>query len=72
MDDDELLKQFGRNVKAERVRRGYTQDDFALILGVNREHVSKIECGKLNMSLKKINAVAKALKIDVSELLKFV
>lgn len=71
MEDNELLKQFGRNVKAERVRKGYTQDDFAAILKLNREHISKIECGKLNMSLKKINILAKALKVDISELLKF-
>lgn len=28
-NETEILKQFGRNIKAERIRKGYTQESFA-------------------------------------------
>ncbi len=71
MTKDELLKQLGRNVKAERVRKGYSQDTFAELLNVTRSHISKIECGGENMSIAKILEVARALNIHISGLLRF-
>ena len=50
-DKKEILKQFGRNIKAERVRRGYTQESLAEKMNVNREYISRIERGIQNMSL---------------------
>ena len=36
----EILKQFGRNVKAERIRLGYSQESLAEKIGVNRKYVT--------------------------------
>ena len=70
-NEDEILKQFGRNVKAERVRRGYTQEILAEKMNVNREYISRIERGIQNMSLMKITALANFLETDMNNLLKF-
>ena len=43
IDGKNLLEQLGRNIKAERVRCGYTQESFAEKLGVTREYLSRIE-----------------------------
>lgn len=70
-NENEILKQFGRNVKAERVRRGYTQEILAEKMNVNREYISRIERGIQNMSLMKITALANFLETDMNNLLKF-
>ncbi len=69
--DKELLIQLGRNVKAERIRRGYTQEFFAEKIGFTREYISRIERGQENMSILKINNLANALETDINDLLRF-
>lgn len=43
MNKEELLKRFGRNVKAEKVRKGYSQETFAGILDMHPTYFDKIE-----------------------------
>lgn len=68
---NEILKQFGRNVKAERIRKGFTQETLAEKMNVNREYISKIERGTANMSLKKITALANFIGADINDILRF-
>lgn len=70
-DEKEILKQFGKNVKAERIRAGYSQETLSEKMGVNREYISRIERGVQNMSLVKINALANMLETDIIHLLRF-
>ena len=67
----EILKQFGRNVKAERIRLGYSQESLAEKIGVNREYISRIERGTQNMSLAKITALANYMESNIDNLLRF-
>ena len=67
----EILKQFGRNVKAERVRLGFSQETLAEKMGVNSEYISRIERGIQNMSLLKITSLANFLETDLHNLLRF-
>ena len=71
MDKEELLKQLGRNIKAERTRKGYSQDSFAEFLNVSRTYIGKIERGEQNMSIAKILVLATALNVHINDLLKF-
>ncbi len=70
-DGKELLKQLGRNIKAERVRKGYTQESFAEKAGVSREYISRIERGQENMSILKILNLSEILDTDIKNLLLF-
>ena len=70
-NEKEILIQFGRNVKAERVRKGYSQEGLSEIMGVNREYISRIERGLQNMSLVKITVLANYLEANIEDLLKF-
>lgn len=70
-DEVQTLKQFGRNVKAERVRKGYSQEQLAEKMGVNREYISRIERGLQNMSILKIVELTNFLEADIHDLLKF-
>ncbi len=70
-NDESLLKQLGLNIKAERVRKGYTQEFFAEKLGVTREYLSRIERGQENMSILKILNLSNFLETDISNILRF-
>ncbi len=70
-NEKEILKQFGRNVKAERIRLGYSQETLSEKMGVNREYISRIERGIQNMSLLKITVLANYLETEIQNLLRF-
>ena len=69
--DNDLLKQLGLNIKAERVRKGYTQEFFAVKLGVSREYISRIERGRENLSILKILNIANSLDSHINNILRF-
>lgn len=69
--DNDILRQLGRNIKAERIRIGLTQEKFAELYGCDKDYISKIECGKQNLSMKKIVKIANCLRCDLEILLKF-
>lgn len=49
MRDKDILKIIGNNLRAERNRLGLSQDKFAEKTGLQREHISKIERGLIDM-----------------------
>ena len=71
MEKGELLKKFGKNVKIERIKKDLTQENLAEILNVSQNYIACIETGKQNMSLAKINELAKAMNINIKYLLDF-
>ena len=68
---NDILKQFGLNIKAERSRKGLTQEAFAEKIGKERVYISRIECGRANMSLKKIVELTNYLDADLKDILRF-
>lgn len=70
-NETKILKQFGRNIKAERIRKGYTQESLAAKMNLNREFISRVERGLENMSLKKIVNLANYIEADINDILKF-
>lgn len=55
MDEKELLKKFGFNLKIERLRQKISQEQLAEKLNVSSVYISNVESGKHNISL--INAL---------------
>lgn len=53
----------GVKIKTERIRRGMTQRQLGLMVGVHRSQISKIETSKC-LSVKSINRVLSAFNID--------
>ena len=69
MDKKEILKEFGRNLKAERNRAGLSQEQLAERIGVSYgQVVGTIECGETNTSLSVIVAIMDALDLDFEKL----
>ena len=54
-------KQLGRDLRAERVRRGWTQTELAERVGVNLDTVSAIETGRGGRSSLRIIAAIAAM-----------
>jgi len=57
------------HVKRLRRERGLTQRELAHLLGVRQPFVARIESGRGNLSLRKVEAIARALGVDPHELL---
>ena len=69
MDKKEILKEFGRNLKAERNRAGLSQEQLAEKIGVSYgQVVGTIEHGETNTSLSVIVAIMNALDLDFEKL----
>ncbi|MBS6602999.1 MAG: helix-turn-helix transcriptional regulator [Brachyspira sp.] len=69
MNDDNILKVFGFNLKVLRMKKGLTQFQLAEKLNVHEKHICKIETGKQNVTLKTLEKIAKALEVEPSVLL---
>jgi len=71
MDKKELLKNFGKNVKIERVKKDLTQEELAEIMNVSQNYIACIETGRENMSLAKVLELANFLQVNINILLSF-
>jgi transcriptional regulator with XRE-family HTH domain len=65
---DDVLVSFGRRVRERRKAKGLSQEALAAAARLDRTYISGIECGKRNVSLRNIEAIAKALGSSISEL----
>ena len=65
---DSYQQEFGRRVRQLRITRGHTQESLAGLAGIHVTHVSGIERGVRNPSLKSVRALALALDVPVADL----
>ena len=56
-------------LKIWREYRGYTQESLGRIAGIGKSYVSQIEAGAKMGSTKVLGALAKALRVDIDDLL---
>ncbi len=69
MNKKEILKEFGRNLKAERNRAGLSQEQLAEKIGLSYgQVVGMIERGETNTSLSVIVSIMEALNLDFDAL----
>jgi len=67
----EVLKRFGKRLAEVRSKKSITQENLAFEIGVDRTYISYIERGERNPSIYVLSKIAKALRVDSSELLPF-
>lgn len=68
--DTEALRVIGANVRAERARQRLSQEELAEASTVQVAQVSRIERGVTDTSILKLVAIAKALDVQVADLLR--
>lgn len=65
----EILRRFGKRVRARRDVIGISQEELAARADLDRTYVGGIERGERNVSLVNINRLARALEVSPKDLL---
>lgn len=65
-----IKKQFGKQVYDYRLKLGLSQEEFAELIGVARNTISRIETGKTFPTNENLVKIRKYLNIDNSNLIK--
>lgn len=65
----DIRKRIGWNIRRLRAARELTQEDFATDSGFDRGYISGLERGVRNPSVLVLERIAKALDVDVADLL---
>lgn len=68
--EGELQRNFGRNLRAYREKRGLSQEAFAEVLGVHRTYMGGIERGERNLTLKSVERIAGRIDVEPLSLLR--
>jgi len=66
MDD---LKIIGKNITRIRKEKGMTQEDLCGVAELDRSHLSEIENGKMNITVKSLSKIADGLSVKLNELI---
>ena len=67
-----MLLAFGRAVRQVRKNRGFSQEAFADLCGIDRSYMGCVERGESNLALVNIEKIVRALNMPLSEFFKFV
>ncbi len=54
----------GKKIRKRRKELGFSQEKFATEAKLNRSYISMIEQGKKSLTIKTLNNIRKALKVD--------
>lgn len=71
MGKKRILIEFGDKVRELRKEMGISQEELSYKADLHRTYIGMIERAEKNITLVNIEKIAKALEIEVSELLKF-
>ena len=70
--DNSLGRTFGSVLRHLRQQRGLSQENLGFVSGYHRTYISILERGQKSPSLQTIFNLSKALKIEPSELIRYV
>jgi len=68
-DEKSLMKVFGKNLRNQRLKKGFTQEQLGELAKVNYKYIGEIERGEKNPTAVVIYKLSKALGVLVSEIL---
>ena len=64
-----LAIALGRNIRKTRKEKDLSQEKLALMCGLDRSYVGRIERGEVNITVLKLYEISKVLKVDIRILL---
>lgn len=64
----DLLIRLGDRIRKLRKKHGWTQVEFAEMIGIDRSFLADIERGKRNVSILNLELIANGLKMSLSQL----
>ena len=69
--DKVLLQNLAKRIKELRNQKGFTQDDLSYRSNIARSTIGNIETAKNDLTFTKLNKIAKAFELSLSEFLNF-
>ena len=69
--DKSLLEKLAKRIKELRKIKGFTQDELSFRANIARSTLGNIETAQNDVTLSKVNQIAKAFDISLSDLLDF-
>lgn len=66
MDEGELLHELGSRIRSQRKRICLTQEELALVAGVDRSYFGAVERGERNITFTVLCRLCLALECDVA------
>jgi transcriptional regulator with XRE-family HTH domain len=63
-----VRRRLGWRIKQLRLRRKWTQVEFAEMLGISRSYLADIEAGRRNISIDNISIIAQGLDLSLAKL----
>jgi transcriptional regulator with XRE-family HTH domain len=68
MDEDAILRELGSRIRAQRKSVGLTQEQLALVAGVDRSYFGAVERGERNITFIVLYRLSTALECDIAAL----
>ena len=62
-------ENIAKNLKKYRAAKGLTKEELSLILGLDNSYISKLERETINITIDKLDLIAKVLNVKTIELL---
>ncbi|WP_285610009.1 helix-turn-helix domain-containing protein [Geothrix edaphica] len=62
--------RFAENLRSIRTQKGLSQEDLADLVNLHRTYVGSVERGERNISVDNMEALADALGVELSEMLR--
>jgi len=69
MSSENILETFGKNVQKYRKEKQISQEKLAELADLHRTYIGMIERAEKNITLRNIEKIAKALGIEIKDLL---
>lgn len=69
--NEKFVKAFGKNLRKIRIGKNISQEDLANHADIPINQVGRIERGEINTTIVTVKALADALKVDITDLVKF-
>lgn len=66
-----MSKAFGNHLRQLRIKKGYTQEQVAKALGINRTTYTKYETGVTQPSLEQLKKLSELFEVDYNTLLNY-
>jgi len=66
MDEAAILRELGSRIRSQRKRVNLTQEELALVAGVDRSYFGAVERGERNVTFTVLCRLCVALKCDVA------
>lgn len=66
----DILIKFGNKVRAERLKRGISQEELAAKAGLHRTYIGMVERAEKNITLGNVKKICKALNLSIGNFFK--